>query len=180
TTPTCPARSPTPCSDRDSGRSLPGWQAATARSSSSAATTPTASAPPGSPWRSASGASAAICRVASRAGARRGDRSTGSSAWRSAASGPGSAPATRSSSSRVPSLVTFAAYSRQNRPTNVPDERASRLALGRPHRLALQLPVRQLLAQDLLVELADARLRHLVDERDLVRQPPARHARRQV
>src|SRR5436305_2388455 len=105
---------------------------------------------------------------------------SGSCTWRTAASGPGSAPATRSSASRVPSLVTFAAYSRQNRPTNVPDERASRLALGRPHRLALQLPVRQPLAQDLLVELADARLRHLVDERDLVRQPPARHARCQV
>src|SRR3954447_19847633 len=48
------------------------------------------------------------------------------------------------------------------------------------HRLRLELAVSEPLAQHLLVEFADARLRHLVDERELLRQPPLRHARAQV
>src|SRR3954447_3215537 len=47
-------------------------------------------------------------------------------------------------------------------------------------RLALQPALLELLAQHLLVELADARLRHLVDERDRVGQPPLGHARLEV
>src|ERR1700691_2919525 len=45
---------------------------------------------------------------------------------------------------------------------------------------SLELAVVQARAQDLLVELADARLRDLGDERELVRQPPFRDARAQV
>ena len=49
-------------------------------------------------------------------------------------------------------------------------------------RLADRLEVALLepLAQHLLVELADARLRHLVDDREVLRDPPLRHARGEV
>src|SRR3954463_11213664 len=44
----------------------------------------------------------------------------------------------------------------------------------------LELALLEALAQDLLVELADARLGHLVDEGELVRDLPLRDARREV
>ena len=69
----------------------------------------------------------------------------------------------------------MAAHGRRPERGRIVLEAPRRLSTGR---LRLELALRELLAQDLLVELADARLRDLLDEGELVRHPPLRDQRR--